>query len=769
MMPRLLPALLALGLAVACGNEPRPATVLPDPGPVPGDVSETDGCPEDPALFRERLWEPVLERRCMTCHTSAGLAKGTRLVLVPDSEPDALAKNMAVFSTLAKLDVEGQPLVVLKPTGAHPAGHGGGHVIEADGEEARALRLLVDWVRGKVPQCQAPAAQACQDTPGPRLLRRLTHEQYQNTVKDLLGLEPEGLAFAADVAVKGFQNDAKALAVTPLLAEQYRVAAETLAQRAVSTRMAQLVPCFAQQSAACADTFIRAFGRRAFRRPLTAPEVLRYRSIWRAITLESGFNEGIRWTIAAFLQSPHFLYRSELGARDGASGAFRLTPWEQASELSYLFWQTMPDEALMTAAENGSLATPEGLRAQVTRLAADPRAAVATTRFFESWLQVDRLTTVPRDTATYPTLTPAIREAMRGELARYVTHLVSTGASLQQALESRTTFLTPELAAFYGLPAGSAPADAQGYRKVDLTGTPYNGLLGLGGVLLTHSLPTSSSPIHRGKLVRERLLCQELPPPPANLDTSPPPVDPAKSTRERYAAHATKQACSGCHQLVDPIGFAFEHFDGSGRWRERDGAHAIDAQGAVVQSAGTDGTFTGLDGLQRHLAGSAEVRRCYADMWTHWAAGVESSALSCTVRGKLSGSFALGSVWEALVGATHFQQRSGGAAEGNALAAGPFEEPPPIEPLPVDPSKPVTLVLVEDSRWGSGACFTGTVTNQTAQPVTWRVLATVEGTISSIWNAAWVAEGAQVAFTGASYNATLQANASTSFGFCTSF
>jgi hypothetical protein len=766
MMARILPALLVLGLASACSNEPRPAVVLPDPGP---GVSESEGCPDDPALFRERLWEPVLERRCLTCHVGNGLAKNTRLVLLPESEPDALVKNMAAFRNLATVDVEGKPLVVLKPTGAHPEGHGGGHVIEADGEEAQALRLLVQWVRGQVPECRAPEAQSCQDAPGPRLLRRLTHEQYVNTVRDLLGLEPEGLAFASDVAVKGFQNDAKALAVTPLLAEQYRVAAETLAQRAVATRMEQLVPCHTQQSAACADTFIRGFGRRAFRRPLTVAEVLRYRGIWRTITLESGFNEGIRWTIAAFLQSPHFLYRSEMGAREG-SGAFRLTPWEQASELSYLFWQTMPDEALMAAAADGSLATPEGLRAQVQRLAADPRAATAMTRFFESWLQVDRLTTVPRDATTYPALTPAIREAMRGELTRYVTHLVSTGASLQQALESKTTFLTPELAAYYGLPAGSAPADAQGYRKVDLTGTPYGGLLGIGGVLMTHALPTSSSPIHRGKLVRERLLCQELPPPPANLDTSPPPVDPTKSTRERYAAHATKQACSGCHQLIDPIGFAFEHFDGAGRWRERDGAHAVDAKGAVVGSVATDGTFEGLEGLQRHLAASAEVRQCYADLWTRWATGVESSSLSCTVRGKLSASFALGTMWDALVGTTHFQQRAGGAAEGNALAAGPFEEPPPIEPLPVDPSKPATLVLVEKSRWGNGACFDGTVTNQTAQPVTWRVLATVEGNIgTNIWNATWVAEGSQVAFTGVSWNATLQPHASTTFGFCTAF
>jgi hypothetical protein len=765
-MTRRLWCLVALALVTACDPEPRRAVVLPEETEVPG--SQGGGCPDDVGLFRERLWEPVLERRCLTCHTSDGLAKGSRLVLHRASEPDFLAKNLAVFKRLAPLDVEGRPLLLLKPTGAHPAGHGGGHVIEAGGEEARALELLVDWTRGKVPDCRAPDAQACQDAPGPRLLRRLTHEQYVNTVRDLLGVELEGLAFAPDVAVKGFQNDAAALAVTPLLAEQYRVAAEELAQRAVTTRMAQLVPCYTKPTAECADSFIRAFGRRAFRRPLTVAEVVRYRALWRQVTLEGDFTEGIRWTLTALLQSPHFLYRSELGARE-TSGAFRLTPWEVASELSYLFWQTMPDEALLTAAADGSLATDEGLRAQVARLSADARAAATMTRFFEAWLQLDRLETVPRDATTYAALTPAIREAMRGEVTRYVTHLVSTGAGLSQALESRTTFLTPALAAFYGLPVGSEPADAQGYRKVDLTGTAYGGLLGLGGVLMTHSLPTSSSPIHRGKMVRERLLCQELPPPPPNLDTSPPPVDPTKSTRERYVAHATKQACSGCHDLMDPIGFAFEHFDGAGRWRLKEGAHAIDARGEIVAGGGTNGTFEGLDGLQRHLAASEEVRRCYAQQWTHWAAGVESSALACTVRQRVPAAFSLASVRDVLVGAAHFRQRAGSAGEANAPAAGPFEEPPPIEPLPVDPARPVSLVLREMDRWNSGACFEGTVTNLTAEPLTWRVLVEVEGTLANFWNSAWVAEGTKVAFTGASYNATLAAHGSTTFGFCTSF
>lgn len=764
-MTRRLLWLFAVALVAGCDTEPRRAVVLPEEE-VP--TSQGGGCPDDLHLFRERLWEPVLERRCLTCHTSEGLAKGTRLVLSGPSEPDFLAKNLAVFKRLAPLDVEGRPLLLLKPTGAHPEGHGGGHVIDAGGEEAQALELLVNWTRGKVPDCRAPEAQACQDAPGPRLLRRLTHEQYLNTVRDLLGVEPEGLAFAPDVAVKGFQNDAAALAVTPLLAEQYRVAAEELAQRAVTTRLAQLVPCHTRPTAECADGFIRGFGRRAFRRPLTVAEVVRYRGIWRAVTLESDFTEGIRWTLSALLQSPHFLYRSELGARDG-SGAFQLTPWEVASELSYLFWQTMPDDALLAAAADGSLATDEGLRAQVARLSADPRAAATMTRFFESWLQIDRLATVPRDAMTYAALTPAIREAMRGEVTRYVTHLVSTGAGLQQALESRTTFLTPELAAFYGLPLGSEPPDAQGYRKVDLTGTPYSGILGLGGVLMTHSLPTSSSPIHRGKMVRERLLCQELPPPPPNLDTSPPPVDPTKSTRERYVAHATKQECSGCHNLMDPIGFAFEHFDGAGRWRLKDGEHAIDARGEIVAGGAANGTFEGLDGLQRHLAASEEVRRCYARMWTRWAAGVESSALSCTVRERMPAASSLASVRDVLVGAVHFRQRAGSTGEANAPAAGPFEEPPPIEPLPVDPARPVSLVLTETDRWNSGACFEGTVTNLTAEPVTWRVLVEVEGTVDNFWNSAWVAEGTQIAFTGASYNATLAANGSTTFGFCTSF
>lgn len=758
-------ALVAASLvATACKEDPA------QPPPPPETRDEGPGCPENLALFEERLWAPVLRRTCITCHTDAGVAASTRFVLVSESEENHLQRNYDAFAAIASIDVEGTPLVLLKPQGLHPSGHGGGRVIEQGGSAAQSLALLVDWMRGDVAECNAPVAD-CEDRPGPRLLRRLTHDEYARTIRDLLGVTGElPVAFAADEAVRGLTNDAAALKVSGLLASQYRESSEALAQKAVTTQLARIVPCHGTPTAACADTFIAEFGGRAFRRPLTSDEILRYRALFREIAIEEDFVEAVRWTTTALLQSPHFLYRAELGAR-GTDGTFALTAWELATELSYLLWGTMPDAALFAAAADGSLATAEGLRSHVERLVADPRARETMDRFFDAWLQLDRLPNVPRDAQTYPELTPAVREAMRGEVSRVVGDLVARGASLGDALTSRTSFLTDALATYYGVPSPTGERDADGFAATDLSSTPYGGLLGLGAVTTTHALPTGSSPIHRGKLVRERLLCQDLPLPPANLDTSPPAVDPTKSTRERYAEHAANRECRECHQLIDPIGFAFEHFDGAGRWRERDGAHAIDASGEIVGSLASNGSFDGLGGLSSHLATSPDVHHCWADTWVRYGTGMrEADGLACALAKSVSTTADLGAVRRALATTTHFGHRTGGAEELDGPAAGPFTAPPPPEELPPVPAdRQIVLTLVEDSRWTSGACFTGTVVNRGTETVEWRVVADVDGTIDNIWNARYEPAGTRTAFLGVEWNRTVAAGGTVTFGYCTSF
>jgi hypothetical protein len=728
------------------------------------------GCPDDDALFRERVSTPLLQATCVTCHIAGGAAQKTRFVLKPGTDAATLKHNEGVFRAASALELNGEPLLLLKPTGRAPDGHGGGRVVEPGSRKEADLKLVVAWMRGEVPACRAPETISCDDPRGPRLLRRLTHDELRNTVRDLTGLTSDQIAsFATDEVIGGFRNNAHALDVGPLLADQYRTAAEELGA-AAATKLDALAPCHADGTAACVQTFVTTFGKRAFRRPLTAEELTRYRTLFAAAAADDGFAGGVRWVVTAMLQSPHFLYRSELGAKE-ADGSFALTPYEVATELSYLFLGTMPDAALFAAADTGALATPEGLKTQVLRLSLDPRASATLVQFVDQWLVLDRLPNVPRDAVTYPDLTPAVRGAMAGEIHRVVADLVAGKKTLADALDGKQTFVTDALADYYGLPHGTGPADAEGFKRVDLTGTPYGGLLTLGGLLTTYALPSGSSPIHRGKLVRERFLCQDLPPPPSNLNTSPPAVDPSLSTRERYGAHAKQPQCATCHQLMDPIGFAFEHFDGAGRYRLMDGTHAIDDSGEIVQSTASDGTFHGVQELGARLAASPDVAACYTRQWTTYAAGVDGEGLSCALRRKLPVSPDFETIRDTLTQLAHFTARTGEADEQDAPGAHPEPLPAPDPGTVATPPGPggVSLTFEDQSRWTTGACLDAHVHNGTGAAVEWDVVADPGGAITNVWDATASPGPGGVHFTGVAWNHALAAGATADFGFCVSF
>ncbi len=771
--------LLSLLLLLGCPETPEELPVLGD-------------CPTLEDFFAVRVQSEILTPICSACHTPGGAAEDTRFVLDPEA---GLTGNLPMLRTLAVSTEDGDSLLLLKPTDTHPDGHGGGRVLSPDTADYRVLLEFVGRVTGAVDDCgegtiHGPGVVDCSDgqVPGPRLLRRLTHPEYGSTVRDLLGTtaRPEE-GFAADNEVAGFTNHARALVVPPLLVDQYREAAEALADEAVTTRLGSLLPCSPGAGEACAEEFIEAFGRRAFRRPLDEADVGRYLEVWQAAHDDPAdgadpFTEGIRWTVAAMLQSPHFLYRSELGARDG--DVFALSPWEIAAELSYLVVGTTPDDALLDAAADGTLIGPEGLAAQLERLLADPRATPSALRFFGVWLHTDRLAIVPKDADTYPDLTLDVRAAMAGQNERLIADALTSGAALDDLLLADHAFLTDGLAAYYGLDAGEDEADVDGYRRVDLTGTPYGGLLLDGAMLTTHALPTSSSPIHRGVIVRERLLCQDLPPPPANLDTSPPEVDPGLSTRERYAAHSEVPECAACHRLIDPIGFGFEHFDGAGVWRATDGPHDVDPSGVVEDLGGgadlRDVAFADMASLAQVLADAPEVERCYARQWMRYGTGLgEEDGLACSAEpvgaAVTDAGGRLDSVFAALLGTPHFTLRLGGDEELDGPAAG-AEGIPPLGDDDDDDDDAgddddaaggATGVLSVDDDWGTGYCATVVVTNDTGGDLTWEVTLTIDGAITTIWNAEYTDLGAgSHSFVGVAWNGVLGGGGTTEFGFC---
>lgn len=616
--------------------------------------------------------------------------------------------------------------------------------------------------------------------PSQRILRRLTRFEYDNTIRDLLGLDGRwGQAFPPEEVVHGFDNNAGALRVGPLLFDKVAQAADEIAGAA---NLDRIVPCRGQAGAgeACARTFIEGFGERALRRPLEGKEAERYLTLFRGGAATS-FDEGIRTVLAAMLQSPHFLYRTELGRPQG-DGTYRLTPYEVASELSYLLWGSMPDEELFARARAGELATEEQIAAQVGRMLQAERARPLLDHFVDQWLQLDRLAIVSKDEKVYPDLSADLRAAMRAETTAFFDQVLRKEGAPVPALFTATYSLMPEaLARFYGLPAGQ-PGEG-GLRRVDLAGSGRGGLLTHGSVLSVHATSHSSSPVHRGKLVRERLLCQDLPLPPPGLMVQLPAVDPKLSTRERFKAHAEDPACAACHRLMDPIGFGFERFDGIGRLRMSEAGRAIEEHGEVVGAGGVTGAFTGVAELQARLAPSAEFLDCFTLQWFRHAYGVETDeemtalALQAAERFR-GGDRTLKGLLLALLRLPRFTVRAGDEgvrppdretpAPGMNMDMGGMGPGPGMDMSGGGTQGTYEATMKRDSDWETGYCASVTVKNGGAQEGDWSVTLDIEGTINNLWNAVSTAKSGRVGFTGQNYNKTLAPGASTSFGFCAS-
>jgi hypothetical protein len=455
--------------------------------------------------------------------------------------------------------------------------------------------------------------------PGAAPVRRMTRAEYNNTVRDLLGdTTKPAQGFALEEEALGFNNNAANLVTSAALAEKYMLAAEGIAERATAAGSSTLgCDPVAMGNEACAKHFIESFGKRAFRRPLTPDESAMLLAQYTAGITDGDFATGIQMVIETALQSPAFLYRVEMGVAGVAGAAVRLTDWETASRLSYLLWGSMPDEALFTAAEAGKLTAPGDIEAQARRMLDDAKAHDAVENFHEQWLDYDRVANVGKDAATFPDWTAEIGSLMHEETRRFMDDAVfGASGGIDALLTSPATFLNAKLAAFYGVtgPTGEA------FEKVSLDATQRAGVLTLGSLLSINAHSNQTSPVHRGKLVRERFLCANIPPPPPNVMVKAPEPDPNSTTRQRFAQHSADAACKGCHSLMDPVGFGFENYDGMGRYRTMDGALAVDASGELT-ATDVDGTFTGVVGLAEKLAGSNDVRKCYETQWFRFAYG----------------------------------------------------------------------------------------------------------------------------------------------------
>jgi hypothetical protein len=517
-----------------------------------------------------------------------------------------------------------------------------------------------------LPPSDLPPEKACSSagSPGPRQLRRLTAVEFAASVRDLFRdpTVPSANIFG-DQPTLGFTVDSGALLIQDLVGDALRDYAETVATWAVTNHLSQIASCTTMDST-CRRQVISSFGKRAFRAPLPAARIDAYDALFAA---EPSFSQGVEAMVAAMLQSPHFLYRTELGPESAGPGStVTLTPHEVASSLSYLLTGSMPDDQLTQAAD--APATAGGtldVDAQLARLLADPRAQDSVMRFASGWLSLDRLAGA-KDPA-YLMLTDANRTDMLGETRAFFLDTFATG-SLSTLLTANYSFLNTSMAQYYGLPSGGLGST---FTKVTFGAgaTRDPGILAQGALLAGHATARTGSPTQRGKLVRGRLLCQPIPPPPPGVDTNLPPPAANQSTRALYEAHVdypnTGRSCPGCHVFMDRIGFGFEHYDGVGKYRTMDNGQTVDSSGLVVSPpSGPEKSFNGVAELAAWLAANDDVKRCLVRHWSYYAYGNASwDQDACTYNAvqaeAAQNGFALKNVLTGVVHAPRFTRRVG--------------------------------------------------------------------------------------------------------------
>ncbi len=448
--------------------------------------------------------------------------------------------------------------------------------------------------------------------------RRLTAPQYENTVRDLLGLAVDRSAFLQDSKTGSFATNAE-LPPQSTDIDNYQTAAEKLGAQAVANLSALLGSCDpkAQGEDVCADAFITDFGARAYRHALTPEQKKALTAVYQVGKAES-FSKGIELTVEAALQAPEFLYLIELGG-DSTSALHVLDDYELASRLSYLFWNSMPDAELFTKAKAGSLKSATELTAQAQRLMQSERFLGSATSFHDQLFRVERLSQagiVSKDPTQSASFDASLKSAMTTEAADFVRYLFAEGgATVRSLLTAKVAFPKGPLAAVYGLSA--APASG----RLDLTDGTRSGFLSLPAVMAAvPPLPTRHQAVMRGNLVRRELLCDLVPPPNVAVNFMLPPNADKLSNQELLRVHKDNPSCSGCHELMDPIGFGFESFDGLGRYiTKTPSGDNIDSTGYVQGLDDAKVDFANASELSEKLAASPEVRSCLATQWFRFA------------------------------------------------------------------------------------------------------------------------------------------------------
>jgi mono/diheme cytochrome c family protein len=496
---------------------------------------------------------------------------------------------------------------------------------------------LSRWIKSKLERDELGAP----SNPGRVTIRRLNRAEYNNTIRDLIGVDFRPADdFPSDDVGYGFDNIGDVLSLPPVLMERYLAAAASISERAIvptpnrlsaeplpesHRRIIFREPKSPAEYQDAARAILERFATRAYRRPVRPDETSRLSNLVE-LALRNGesFERGIQLAVQAVLISPHFLFRVELDSRPRGPGeAARLAQgiepigdYELASRLSYFLWSTMPDEELFGLAAQGKLHEAEVLSRQVKRMLREPRSRALVENFAGQWLQIRNLKTVNPDRDRFPDFDEPLREAMLRETELFTAEIIYDDRSVLDFLDADFTYVNERLARHYGMPGISGEA----FRRVRLHDSMRGGLLTHASILTVTSNPNRTSPVKRGRWILEQILGTPPPPPPPGVAplTEDRAADSSLSLRQRMEQHRARPNCAVCHNRLDPLGFGLENYDGVGAWREKEGGQAVDASGTLPSGE----SFRGPGELKAILkARPREFARCLTEKMLTYALG----------------------------------------------------------------------------------------------------------------------------------------------------
>jgi hypothetical protein len=466
---------------------------------------------------------------------------------------------------------------------------------------------------------------------GPAPLRRWTNEQLSNVLHDLFPAVVLPLPkLPRESSQSGFENDVTSQAPSDVRVSRYESIASLYAEAlsSNSSSLEALAGCTwstEAESTPCARQFIARFGRRAFRRPLSADEIDRYAVRFANWKNEVNFEGAAQLMIATLLQSPQFLYLPEQVIAGVGLGAAALDPFSLATRLSVLLWQSAPDEQLLQAAESGQLSDPEKLRIQTERMLSDEKAKRVMWSFHRQWLGIERIHEdehLVRTAEIDPHWSAATPASAEMEVRLFIEDILFHGGTVKDLLTSPLAWVDSEMERLYGI-ATSVPHTE--WQKVVLPQGQRAGLLTRAAFLAGNSHRGATSPPIRGNSIQLHLLCMLPRPPPPNIDVTPPRFDPTnapKTNRDLFDERTSPPKCRGCHMSLNGIGFGLENYSASGAFQTTDHGLPVNAAGELFDTD-VDQTFQGGVELSRALADSNDVLRCAVLRWLSYALGRE--------------------------------------------------------------------------------------------------------------------------------------------------